>query len=152
MYARSPTTQWKKDAGNQTDDIGSEPQMSYEGRLSSLSLKDKPPSLSLCHSLLVKLVQQARQQLQSILSNAGGSTSTTLRLELFLNETQRSGSEDEKSTKDAVTRGMGDKPVSHVGDVPEELQLELGDKKMSASAVASETNHDHSASSKCEFV
>ncbi|CAN7115104.1 unnamed protein product [Brassica rapa subsp. narinosa] len=109
-------------------------------------------SLSLCHSLLVKLVQQARQQLQSILSNAGGSTSTTLRLELFLNETQRSGSEDEKSTKDAVTRGMGDKPVSHVGDVPEELQLELGDKKMSASAVASETNHDHSASSKCEFV
>ncbi|KAH0932302.1 hypothetical protein HID58_009419 [Brassica napus] len=33
-----------------------------------------------------------------------------------------------------------------------ELQLELGDKKMSASAVASETNHDHSASSKCEFV
>ena len=88
----------------------------------------------------------------SKVSNAGGSTSTTLSLQFFQNEIQRSGSEDEKSTKDAVTRGMDDKPVSHVGDVPEELQLEFGDKKMCASAVASETNHDHSASSKCEFV
>nr|VDC74255.1 unnamed protein product [Brassica rapa] len=56
MYARSPTTQWKKDAGNQTDDISSEPQMSYEGRLSSLSLKDKP-SLSLCHMRMRNLLK-----------------------------------------------------------------------------------------------
>ncbi|CDY38716.1 BnaC03g15330D [Brassica napus] len=45
MYSRSPTTQWKKDAGNQTDDTDSEPQMSYEGRINSLSLKDNPLSL-----------------------------------------------------------------------------------------------------------
>ncbi|CAH8335285.1 unnamed protein product [Eruca vesicaria subsp. sativa] len=64
-------------------------------------------------------------------SNAGGSTSTRLSLELFQNDTQRSGSKDEKSTKEAVTRGMDEQPVSSVDDdVSEELQLELGHKKM----------------------
>ncbi|CAN7006360.1 unnamed protein product, partial [Brassica rapa subsp. trilocularis] len=142
-------------SGNQTDDIVSEPQMSYEGRINSLSLKDKL-SLSVpqfaSEACAASKTAVAVSTTSSKVSNAGGSTSTTLSLELFQNEIQRSGSEDEKSTKDAVTRGMDDKPVSHVGDVPEELQLELGDKKMSASALASETNHDHSASSKCEFV
>ncbi|WZZ39360.1 hypothetical protein YC2023_035619 [Brassica napus] len=146
MYSRSPTTQWKKDAGNQTDDTDSEPQMSYEGVGSDAvdtEMKDVVVS-----SPEDKLTQPEGQP---SLSDATVCY-TTLSLEFFQNEIQRSGSEDEKSTKDAVTRGMDDKPVSHVGDVPEELQLEFGDKKMSASAVASETNHDHSASSKCEFV
>ncbi|KAH0889098.1 hypothetical protein HID58_051527 [Brassica napus] len=130
MYSRSPTTQWKKDAGNQTDDTDSEPQMSYESVGSDAvdtEMKDVVVS-----SPEDKLTQPEGQP--------------------SLSDATRSGSEDEKSTKDAVTRGMDDKPVSHVGDVPEELQLEFGDKKMSASAVASETNHDHSASSKCEFI
>ncbi|CAN6807006.1 unnamed protein product [Brassica oleracea] len=155
MYSRSPTTQWKKDAGNQTDDTDSEPQMSYEGRINSLSLKDNPLSLMpqfASEACAASKTARVVNTTSSKVSNAGGSTSTTLSLEFFQNEIQRSGSEDEKSTKDAVTRGMDDKPVSHVGDVPEELQLEFGDKKMCASAVASETNHDHSASSKCEFV
>ncbi|CAF2121882.1 BnaAnng38670D [Brassica napus] len=146
MYARSPTTQWKKDAGNQTDDIGSEPQMSYEGVGSE--------------AMDTEMKNVGGSSSEAKLTQPEGQTTVSLSVPQFASEAcaasktavARSGSEDEKSTKDAVTRGMGDKPVSHVGDVPEELQLELGDKKMSASAVASETNHDHSASSKCEFV
>ncbi|CAA7024816.1 unnamed protein product [Microthlaspi erraticum] len=64
-------------------------------------------------------------------------TSSTLSLELFQNETKRSGTEDEKTSAETVD------------DVPEELQLELGNKKMSASAIASP---DRSASSKGGFL
>ncbi|CAL9243297.1 unnamed protein product [Arabidopsis halleri] len=74
-------------------------------------------------------------------------SSSTLNLELFQNETKRSGTEDEKSP-DAEPRGMEEKPASTVEDVPEELQLELGNKKMSASGIATEANPNQSASSK----
>lgn len=79
-------------------------------------------------------------------------SSSTLNLELFQNETKRSGTEDEKSPADAKPRGMEEKPASTVEDVPEELQLELGNKKMSASGIATEANPDQSASSKSGFL
>ena len=81
-------------------------------------------------------------------------SSSTLSLELFQNETKRSGlTEDEESPKDAETRGMEGKTVSLVDDVPEELQLELGNKKMNASALAAtEANPEQPASYKSGFL
>ncbi|KAJ0267232.1 Uncharacterized protein HA466_0010920 [Hirschfeldia incana] len=79
-------------------------------------------------------------------------SSSTLSLELFQNETKRSGTEGEESPKDAETRGVEVKPVSPVDDVPEELQLELGNTKMSATATETETNPDQSTSSKGGFL
>ncbi|CAE6237179.1 unnamed protein product [Arabidopsis arenosa] len=206
--------QGKKNAGSQTDDIGSEPQtdaliadknqsatcttslpdihtMSDAGvgsvRGNSWNLKAKP-SLS-CHSLVVMAYPK---KIHTVLrseacaasktavtvtttspkdSIAKGSTtlvdffpatemsrkqaagsSSTLNLELFQKETKLSGTEDEKSPADAEPRGMEEKPVSTVEDVPEELQLELGNKKMSASGIATEANPDQSASSKSGFL
>ncbi|XP_010445379.1 PREDICTED: uncharacterized protein LOC104728010 isoform X2 [Camelina sativa] len=79
-------------------------------------------------------------------------SSSTLNLELFQNETNRSGTEDEKSPADAEPRGVEEKPASTVDDVPEELQLELGHKKMSASSIATEAKPDQIASSKSGFL
>ncbi|EOA13515.1 hypothetical protein CARUB_v10026581mg [Capsella rubella] len=79
-------------------------------------------------------------------------SSSTLNLELFQKETNRSGTEDEKSPADAEPRGVEEKPASTVDDVPEELQLELGNKKMSASSIATETKPDQIASSKSGFL
>ncbi|KAL1206720.1 Protein METABOLIC NETWORK MODULATOR 1 [Cardamine amara subsp. amara] len=79
-------------------------------------------------------------------------SSSTLRFELFQNETKRSGTEEVKSPADVEPRGVEEKLASPVDDVPEELQLELGNKKLSASAIAPEANPDHSASSKSGFL
>ncbi|CAH2070185.1 unnamed protein product, partial [Thlaspi arvense] len=85
-------------------------------------------------------------------SQATGSSST-LSLELFQNETKGVGTEEEKSPADGELRGLVEKSpaASPVDDVPEELQLELGNKKMSgASAIATEANQ--SVSSKGGFL
>ncbi|KAL9283257.1 hypothetical protein AtEden1_Chr5g0139111 [Arabidopsis thaliana] len=79
-------------------------------------------------------------------------SSSTLNLELFQNQTKRSGTEDEKTPADAEPRGMEENPASTVEDVPEELQLELGNKNMSASGIATEANPDQSVSSKSGFL
>ncbi|XP_024012109.1 uncharacterized protein LOC18016423 isoform X2 [Eutrema salsugineum] len=79
-------------------------------------------------------------------------SSSSLSLELFQNETKRSGTEDVKSPAEAEPRGLEEKPASPVDDVPEELQLELGNKKMGAAAIATEANPDQSVSSKGGFL
>lgn len=88
---------------------------------------------------------------QTLRMQATGSSST-LNLELFQNESKRSGTEDAKSPADVEPRRMEEKPASTVEDVPEELQLELGQKKMSASSIATEAKPDQSASSKGGFL
>lgn len=83
------------------------------------------------------------------LKQATGSSSS-FSLELFQSETKQPGTESEKkSPADAEPRGVEVKSASPVDDddVPEELQLELGNKKMNASAVATEANPDQPGSS-----
>ena len=74
-------------------------------------------------------------------------SSSSFSLELFQSETNQLGTGDEP-------RGVEVKSASPVDDdVPEELQLELGNKKMNASAVAAtEANPDQPASSKSGFL
>ena len=81
-------------------------------------------------------------------------SSSSFSLELFQNETKQPGTKDEKSPADAEPRGVEVKSASPVvdDDVPEELQLELGNKKMNASAVATEANPDQPGSSKSGFL
>lgn len=80
-------------------------------------------------------------------------SSSTLSLELFQNETKQPGTEDEKCSADVEPRGVEVKSASPVyEDVPEELQLELGNKKMNASAVVTEANPDEPGSSKSGFL
>ncbi|VVB15721.1 unnamed protein product [Arabis nemorensis] len=76
-------------------------------------------------------------------------SSSTLSLELFQNETKRPRNEEDA---DGETHGVEEKLASPFDDVPEELQLELGNKKMSASAIASQANPDQPASSKSGFL
>uniref|UniRef100_A0A0D3EAH2 AT hook motif-containing protein n=2 Tax=Brassica oleracea var. oleracea TaxID=109376 RepID=A0A0D3EAH2_BRAOL len=178
MYARevpslnqqTPTTQSKRDAGNQTDfhpmsdeGVGSEAidtEMKDVGGSSAEDKLTEPEGQTL--SLMPQFASDdAPKDDHTVLrSEACGATletnptqatgsSSTLSLDLFQNETKRSGlTEDEESPKDAETRGMEGKTVSLVDDVPEELQLELGNKKMSATSNAAETNPDQATSSK----
>ncbi|KAG2299179.1 hypothetical protein Bca4012_010741 [Brassica carinata] len=207
MYARevpslnqhTPTTHSKKDAANQTDDIGSEPQteklipdenqsatlpdihpMSDEGISPEANLPMDTEMKDVAVSSAEDKVTEPEGQTLSLMpqfssddapkedhtvlrSEACGATSetnrkqvtgssSTLGLDLFQNETKRSGIEDEESTKDAETLGMEGKSVSPVDDVPKELQLELGNTKMSATAIATETNPDQTTSSKGGFL
>ncbi|CAH8363601.1 unnamed protein product [Eruca vesicaria subsp. sativa] len=197
MYSRedvllpslTPTTQSKKDAGNQTDELMADENqsatlpdvhpMSDEGVVSEAIDETYPPmdtemkdvggssgeeKLTELEGQTLSLMPQFAKEDHTVLrSEACGATSetnptqatgcsSTLSLELFQNETKRSGTEEEVSPKDAETRGMEEKPVSPIDDVPEELQLELGNKKMSASAIATETNPHQSASSEGGFL
>ncbi|KAG2310431.1 hypothetical protein Bca4012_024947 [Brassica carinata] len=80
-------------------------------------------------------------------------SSSSFSLELFQNETKQPGTEGEKSPADVEPRGVEVKSASPVDDdVPEELQLELGNKKMNASAVVTEANPDQPGSSKSGFL
>lgn len=85
------------------------------------------------------------------LKQATGSSSS-FSLELFQSETKQLGTEagEKKSPADAEPRGVeiikSASPIDD-DDVPEELQLELGNKKMNASAVATEANPDQPGSS-----
>ncbi|KAJ4911447.1 AT hook motif-containing protein [Raphanus sativus] len=84
------------------------------------------------------------------LKQATGSSSS-FSLELFQSETKQPGTEagEKKSPADAEPRGVEVKSASPVDDddVPEELQLELGNKKMNASAVVTVANPDQPGSS-----
>ncbi|KAJ0246290.1 Uncharacterized protein HA466_0178380 [Hirschfeldia incana] len=81
-------------------------------------------------------------------------SSSSFSLELFQDETKQPGTEGEKSPADVETRGVEVKSASPVDDddVPEELQLELGNKKMNASAVVTEANPDEPGSSISGFL
>ncbi|CAH8333996.1 unnamed protein product [Eruca vesicaria subsp. sativa] len=80
-------------------------------------------------------------------------SSSSFSLELFQNETKQPGTEDDKSPADAQPRGAEVKSASPVDDdVPEELQLELGNKKMNASALVTEPIPDQPAVSKSGFL
>ncbi|CAN6842535.1 unnamed protein product [Brassica oleracea] len=81
-------------------------------------------------------------------------SSSSFSLELFQSETNQLGTEDEKSPAGVEPRGVEVKSASPVDDdVPEELQLELGNKKMNASALAAtEANPGQLASSKSGFL
>ncbi|AED96273.1 hypothetical protein ISN45_At05g048400 [Arabidopsis thaliana x Arabidopsis arenosa] len=205
-YQQTPL-QEKKNAGNQTDDIGSEPQTDAliadknQSATCTTSLPDDHPmrdagvgSVAMGErndpidtlmkdvagsSAEGKVIEPAGQTLslmpqfgsdgvpkedhtvlrseacaatpETSRTQATGSSST-LNLELFQNQTKRSGTEDEKTPADAEPRGMEEKPASTVEDVPEELQLELGNKNMSASGIATEANPDQSVSSKSGFL
>ncbi|CAF2324125.1 hypothetical protein BRARA_J00801 [Brassica rapa] len=172
MYARevpslnqqTPTTQSTKEAGNQTDILPMDTEMKDVGGSSAEDKLTEPEGQTL--SLMPQFASDdAPKDDHTVLrSEACGATletnptqatgcSSTLSLDLFQNETKRSElSEDEESPKDAETRGMEGKTVSPVDDVPEELQLELGNKKMSATATAAETNPDQATSSKSELL
>ncbi|KAG7537688.1 hypothetical protein ISN44_As13g015530 [Arabidopsis suecica] len=199
--------QGKKNAGSQTDDIGSEPQTDAliadknQSATCTTSLPDIHPMSDAGVGSVV--IGERNDPIDTLMKDVGGSSaegklmepesqtlslmpqfgsdgvpkedhtvlrseacaattemsrkqaagsSSTLNLELFQKETKLSGTEDEKSPADAEPRGMEEKPVSTVEDVPEELQLELGNKKMSASGIATEANPDQSASSKSGFL
>ncbi|CAN8252728.1 unnamed protein product [Cochlearia groenlandica] len=104
-----------------------------EVTVTTTSLKDSVPEGTT--TTLVDFFQAP----ETIPKQASGS-SYTLSLELLKNEAKQSGTEEEKSCADAETHGVEEKPASHVDDdVPEELQLELGNKKTSVAATATES-------------